>query len=274
MLLTVDHLTRYTYDQPVRGVVQSHRLTPSSCDGQKVLGWNVTVTDGQAGGAFRDGAGDWIAAWSVLGPVQEILVHVKGQVETSDQAGVLRGHKALVRPEVYLRDTFATRADEALRELAQAGQGADRLACAHDLMAAVAEAIAYVPGATEARTTASEALRLGEGVCQDHAQVMLACARIIGIPARYVSGYLHALPDTAHEAAHAWAELYVDGLGWVGFDPANTCCPDDRYIRLGSGFDAQDAAPIRGIARGVGEEHMEVRLSVSAGTAQSQSQQQ
>lgn len=262
MLLTVDHLTRYTYDQPVRGVVQSHRLTPSVCDGQKTLDWSVTVSDGIPGGAFRDGAGDWIAAWSVLGPVQEILVHVQGRVETSDQAGVLRGHKALVRPEVYLRDTFATRADEALRALAAAGQGADRLAGAHDLMAAVADAIAYVPGATGPRTTASEALRLREGVCQDHAQVMVACARILGVPARYVSGYLYATTDTPHEAAHAWAEVFVEGLGWVGFDPANRCCPDDRYIRLGSGFDAQDAAPIRGIARGPGVESLDVKVAV------------
>lgn len=272
MLLTVDHLTRYTYDRPVRGVVQSHRLTPSVFDGQRVLDWSVTVTDGVQGGAFRDGAGDWIASWSVLGPVQEIAVQVSGRVETADLAGVLRGHKALVRPEVYLRDTLATRADEALRDLAESGRSPDGLAGAHELMAAVADAVAYVPGATGAHTTAAEALRLAEGVCQDHAQVMIACARILGVPARYASGYLYARADDPHEAAHAWAELHVEGLGWVGFDAANRCCPDDRYIRLGSGLDAQDAAPIRGIARGTGEERMEVRLSVDGGMVQTQQQ--
>lgn len=278
MLLTVDHLTRYTYDQPVRGVVQSHRLTPSLCDMQKVLDWSVTVTDGLPGGAFRDGAGDWIAAWSVQGPVQEICVHVKGRVETFDQAGVLRGLKAPVRPEVYLRDTHATGADAALRDLAEAGRAADSLAGAHALMAAVAEAVAYTPGTTKAHTTAAEALALGQGVCQDHAQIMVACARIIGVPARYVSGYLYApeglAEDVPHEAAHAWAELHIEGLGWVGFDAANKCSPDARYIRLGSGFDAQDAAPIRGIARGTGEELMDVRLSVGAGAAGATQEQQ
>ena len=71
-----------------------------------------------------------------------------------------------------------------------------------------------------------------------------------------------AQDGTPHEAAHAWAELHIPGLGWVGFDPANRCCPDERYIRLGSGFDAQDAAPIRGISRGGTGEDMDVTVAV------------
>ena len=264
MLLTVDHMTRYVYDQPVRGVVQSHRLTPSVFDGQKALDWEVTVTDGIAGGQFRDGAGDCIHAWSVSGPVSEIAVHVRGTVETRDLAGVLRGHKESVPPECYLRDTAPTAADAALHRLARVADGAaGPLAAAHALAAAVADAIAYRPGATHAHTTAAEALALGEGVCQDHAHALIACARARGLPARYVSGYLFADVDgNLHEAAHAWAELHVAGLGWVGFDPANRCCPDDRYIRLGSGFDAQDAAPIRGVARGAGRETLDVTVAV------------
>lgn len=266
MLLTVDHVTRYTYDIPVRGVVQSHRLTPSAYDGQRVIDWQVTVTDGQPGGRFRDGAGDWVQGYSVSGPVSEIVVTVTGQVETFDLVGVLRGHKEAVRPEVYLRDTSATAADLGLRELAAVAEGqVDALAAAHALAAAVSDAIAYRPGVTHAHTTAAEALALGEGVCQDHAHAMIAVARLSGLPARYVSGYLHATVDgLPHEAAHAWAEVFVEGLGWVGFDPANRCCPDTRYIRLGSGFDARDAAPIRGTARGPGTEALDVAVAVHA----------
>ena len=92
---------------------------------------------------------------------------------------------------------------------------------------------------------------------------MIAIARAADIPARYVSGYLHSGADgSAHEAAHAWAELYVAGYGWIGFDPANRCCPDARYIRLGSGLDAQDAAPIRGVSRGQGAESLDVTVAV------------
>lgn len=264
MLLTVDHVTLYRYSAPVRGVVQSHRLTPSNFDGQRVLDWQVTVSDGQRGGGFRDGAGDFVQAWSIQGPVSEIEVSVRGTVETSDLAGILRGHKERVPPQCYLESTAITMADLALAELSDSAEATGGgLEAAHRLATLVADHIAYEPGSTIAATTAAEALALGKGVCQDQAHALLSMARRAGIPARYVSGYLHSSADgSPHEAAHAWAELWVPDLGWVGFDPANRCCPDDRYIRLGSGLDALDAAPIKGIARGHGEESLDVRLAV------------
>lgn len=280
MLLILDHVTRYFYDQPVRAVVQSHRLKPSQFDGQKILDWKVTVSDGQKGGGFRDGAGDWVQGWTVLGPVSEITVHVTGHVETTDMAGVLRGHKETTPPECYLRANHATEVDKALAALAEGLMPAkDALAVVHALSARVSDAIAYTPGTTKAHTTAAEAMAQGEGVCQDHAHAMIGVSRHIGLPARYVSGYLLVDQDsTAHEASHAWAEVFIAGLGWVGFDPANRCCPDARYIRLGSGLDAADAAPIRGIARGLGEESLAVKVTVQAGQAgqagQTQSQTQ
>lgn len=266
MLLAVNHVTRYRYSQPVRGVVQSHRLTPSASDGQKVLDWQITVTDGQKGGSFRDGAGDFVQSWSVLGPVSEIAVTVTGRVETKDMSGVLKGPREMLAPESYLRDTPPTRADTALVALARSvAASGDALAMAHGLSEKVADAIRYSPGSTSAHTTAAEALALGTGVCQDHAHALISVARHLDMPARYVSGYLHANADgEAHEAAHAWAEIYVAGLGWVGFDPANRCCPDERYIRLGSGLDAQDAAPIRGTARSPGKESLDVTVAIAA----------
>jgi transglutaminase-like putative cysteine protease len=219
MLLNVDHTTLYRYDRPVRGVVQSHRLTPSRFDGQQVLDWAVTVSGGSMGGGFRDGAGDWVQGWTVAGPVTEIEVRVRGQVQTTDTAGILRGHKELVPPEAYLRNSAATEPDEALRALAQILINAESpLAGSHALAEAISEAIAYKPGSTQAHTTAAEALAQGEGVCQDHAHAMIAAARAADVPARYVSGYLQAGADGGdHEAAHAWAELYLQG--WMHKTP-------------------------------------------------------
>lgn len=268
MILTVTHKTLYRYDIPVRGIVQSFRMTPSVFDGQSVRDWKIEVTDGIPGGTFRDGAGDRVISYSVRGPVSEMAVTVSGTVETWDLAGVLRGHRETVAPEAYLRDTLPTRLDTALTELgaeAVAGTGEDALGRAHALSRAVSGAIAYRRGATGAHTTAAEALYQGEGVCQDMAHALIAMARGQGIPGRYVSGYLLAAADGVEdEAAHAWAELHVPGLGWVGFDPANECCPDARYIRLGSGFDAADAAPIRGISRGTGDEKLSVAVAVQS----------
>ena len=134
---------------------------------------------------------------------------------------------------------------------------------AHALSAAISDAIAYHPGETHAQTTAAEALSLGLGVCQDHAHALIGVAQSVEMPARYVTGYLHSSEDgQAHEASHAWAEIHVAGLGWVGFDPSNRCCPDERYIRLGSGYDSIDAAPIRGIAKGSGDESLMVSVAV------------
>ena len=94
---------------------------------------------------------------------------------------------------------------------------------------------------------------------------LIALAHCAGLPARYVTGYLLTGDDlAAGEAAHAWAEIYNDDLGWIGFDPANRCCPDERYIRLGSGRDAREAAPIRGVSRGGGGEAMDVSVVVAA----------
>lgn len=269
MILTVTHRTIYRYDLPVRGIVQSFRMTPSVFDGQRTVDWRIEVSDGIPGGAFRDGAGDRVASFSVRGPVSEITVSVSGTVETFDTAGVLKNHKEYVSPQAYLRDTLPTRVSAALQELASAavdGVEGGPLDVAHALSAAVSEAVVYTPGATEASTTASEALTLGKGVCQDQAHTLIALARIRGIPARYVTGYLLASEDGVAEdqAAHAWAEIHIPGLGWVGFDPANQCCPDERYIRLGSGYDAADAAPIRGISRGTGEEKLDVTVAVQS----------
>ncbi len=266
MRVSVSHRTSYRYDAPIRVAVQSLRLTPSIFDGQSILDWTISVEGGQKGAGFRDGAGDWIESWSVRGPADHVTVMVTGTVETTDLSGLLKGHREAVNPAVYLRDTTATRADAALSALARSVAETEPLARAHALSTAVADAIAYRPGATKAHTTAAEALALGEGVCQDHAHALIGAARVVGLPARYASGYLSATEDgSPHEAAHAWAEIWIDGLGWVGFDPANRCCPDDRYVRLGSGYDAHDAAPIRGIARGPGAESLEVTVAVQQG---------
>lgn len=265
MKLRISHETTYGYEIPIRNLVQSLRLTPSKFEGQRVQEWRIDVSGGIRGPGFRDGAGDWIEGWTVRGPVQEVTVRTTGHIETRDTAGVLRGHREIIHPLTYLRDTAPTAPDDALRQLAASAEGSldDPLDLAHRLSLAVADAIAFKPGVTQAHTTAAEALALGEGVCQDHSHALIAIARLRDLPARYVSGYLHSTQDgAAHDAAHAWAEIHVPGLGWIGFDAANRCCPDERYVRLASGLDSRDAAPIRGVAMGSGAERLDVLLRV------------
>jgi transglutaminase-like putative cysteine protease len=267
MRLQVRHATVYQFEAPMRFVTQSHRLTPVSNGCQTVLDWTVSAEGAQFGAAFTDGGGDAISTMTVQGPVQRIEIVVAGTVETIDTAGVLRNHRETISPRVLMQPTQAIKPNGALlalRDAALADAGDGALERAHRLSAAVAEAIEYAPGATGAGTSAAEALELGRGVCQDMAHALIAIAHAADMPARYVTGYLLTGEAEAGEAAHAWAELHVEGLGWIGFDPANRCCPDERYIRLGSGRDAREAAPIRGVSRGGGGEAMDVTVSVAA----------
>lgn len=283
MKLTISHRTTYRYSSPQRQILQSQRLVPSDFDGQRVLDWNVTTEGGVVGCEFRDGAGDQTCTVSVSGPVESVTVETTGTIETFDLSGVLKGYREKIPPFAYLRSTRLTRVDVALQDLAETTLAelgdSTELSKAHALSAAVTEAIKYQSHTTVTLTTAAEALAQGKGVCQDQTHALIALALSQGIPARYVTGYLYASatdedvitqadPDGVErpnsEAGHAWAELYIDGFGWVGFDPANACCPDERYVRLCSGVDAYDAAPIRGLTSGLGNEDLQVAVAVQS----------
>ena len=263
MRLNVRHATTYRFAPPMKGVRQSLRLWPSAFEGQTVIDWDVAIDGAERGAGFRDGAGDWIETSTVQGEVSEVVVQVTGTVETQNLNGVLSGHRERVNPLVYLRSTKATKADGALRDVAEgAAKGAETpLDTAHRLASAIREAITYIPGQTHEGTTAAEALALGKGVCQDHAHALIAAAHVLDMPARYVVGYLHAAGGAA-EASHAWSEIWIPDLGWVGFDASNGVSPDENYIRIGSGFDSVDAAPIRGVAQGAGIEALDVDVNV------------
>lgn len=267
MLITVEHTSVYRFGMPRARVIQSHKMTPGNSESQSVRSWSVSADGARFGAAFRDGAGDEVATLTAPGPVSELAVKVEGVVETTDTSGILRGHKEIVAPNVYLRKTRMTAPGMGLIALAESVSPSKvgTLDGAHELTNLVADTIAYVPGATHSESTAAEALEMGRGVCQDQTQVLITLARILSVPARYVTGYLFADAEgNAHEASHAWAELYVESLGWVGFDATNRCCPDERYIRVCSGMDAQDAAPIRGISLGTGNESLDITVSVAA----------
>ncbi|MEM6422387.1 MAG: transglutaminase family protein, partial [Pseudomonadota bacterium] len=151
-------------------------------------------------------------------------------------------------------------------------EGENDLARMHALNAAVHALVDYKPGVTDMTTTAEETATRHVGVCQDFTHLFIAAARQMGLPARYVVGYLYN--ETSSEpASHAWAETFIDGLGWIGFDPVHEVCPAEHHIRMMSGFDAPDAAPIRGTMLPGSSEEMEIAVEIGP-TGQSQSQSQ
>lgn len=280
MILAIRHVTEYRYTPPVQRLTLRLRLIPATTTAQRIGRWSVSVNGVASEPIFVNAHGDAEGLATVAGPVEAVEIVAEGTVETTDRTGVVEGLRCAVPPGAYLRATKATRADAAIAALAGAHRSDDGpLATAHALSAAVSEAIDYVPGRTGMATSAAEALAAGKGVCQDMAHVLIAAARTLEMPARYVAGYLNGAPDAAAGepavlATHGWAEIHIDGIGWVGFDPSNRLCPTDDYVRLSSGLDALDAAPVRGsIQGGAGEEALSATVTVTAAQGQSQKQQ-
>ncbi len=266
MRIKLSHVTRYDYLTPAKSVIQLLRLTPRPHEGQRVVRWRVDV-DGEAKLHRREDAlGNITHTAFVAGPVCELSVEVAGEVETWDTHGVVAGAVERFAPEVFLRETPLTEADPELRAFAReaAGPGGDGVERLHRLMGAIHRDVTFDTQPTHTATTALEAFALRRGVCQDLAQIFIACARALGFPARYVSGHLVRDDGVVEqEAAHAWAEAHAPSLGWVGFDPANGVCPTPAYVRVAIGLDYLGAAPVRGSRSGGGEEKMEVRLHVA-----------
>ena len=262
MLLSVRHETRYEYDDTLAYSVQRLYLTPLSFASQRVKSWMITAPGMENALSYKDGFGNQVHLVTFSNQSGPVTLCAEGLVECTDAVGVVRGLASPAPEAVFLRQTRATLPSPAMLNLAerafQSGEtGLERL---HALMAEIHDKVAYVIGATDAQTTAAEALAEGRGVCQDHAHIFLGAARSLGIPARYVTGYLVTAEEAT--ASHAWAEALVPELGWVGFDAANGACPTDHYVRVASGIDWAGVAPVRGSRRGGAAERMTVAVRV------------
>jgi len=274
MLMRIRHETIYRYSEPAKAAVQKLLLTPRNYSGQHVLNWRIDVDRDCRLRQSEDAFGNLLQCFTVDGPFETLTTLVEGEVETFDTAGVIGDSIERFPPELYLRETQLTAGDPQMGEFAHAATEREKstLDKLHALMAALHDAMRFDAAVTQVVTTASEAFSHKEGVCQDFAHIFIACARALEIPARYASGYFKRSDgQDAQAAGHAWAEAYVYGLGWVGFDPAHKMSPDDAYVRVAVALDYLGAAPIRGARTGGGDEAMEVRLRVAMARAQSQS---
>ena len=264
MRLTVSHTTRYRYETPGEHGLQRLRLVPRSGPAQTVRRWNVTTRGAAVEAEYDDHYGNRVMLLSIDPASHALEIGVTGEVETIDGNGVLGPHRGHLPLWVYRRDTALTGTGDGIASLAASLKDHDGndLSLMHALSAAVAGAVAYRTGETDSGTTAGEALERGAGVCQDQTHVFLAVARALGFPARYISGYLMMDDRVEQEASHAWAEAYVEALGWVGFDISNNISPDDRYVRLATGLDYRDAAPTSGLSFGAAGESLDVAIQV------------
>ena len=270
MRLSIIHETKYRYAMPADYTIQYLRLSPQTTIQQKVLSWSLDLPRPAA--PFSDGFGNTSHVLVIDKPHQEIRIRAYGEVEVEDSPMNLPNIGQL-GPDVYIRFTALTAQDEALNRFSETFRRQttnNRVAGVEALMSAVREEMDYRPGVTQVGTTAAEAFSKRAGVCQDHAHVFVSCCRKLNIPARYVSGYLAPknrlvtnLGQRAMLASHAWAEAWIEGLGWQGFDVANHTRAHGRHVRVAVGLDYLDACPVRGFCRGGKGESLDVEVQVS-----------
>lgn len=263
MLLNILHKTAYAYSEPVSYALQKVRLRPLDTPLQRIEKWELEVTGGKLETSYRDHYGNHVDLVSITPGAQSLSIQAIGTVMTQGSSGVLGKVYGKAPLWHFKEPTESTTAGPTIREISDVlRQSTNTLDGLHALSAAILAKAPYEIGATHAQTTAEDALAGGMGVCQDHAQIFASAARLAGIPARYVSGYLKMNDRVDQDATHAWAEAHVDGLGWVGFDVSNGVSPDERYVTIATGRDARDASPVEGLRMGAGDETLIVSLQV------------
>jgi transglutaminase-like putative cysteine protease len=277
LTLSIRHTTHYAFAEPVAHALQRLRLTPKETQGQRIVNWRMTFENAHAELSYDDQHCNHVTLIGMEPGARDVAVTCEGIVETEDNAGVIGRHSGHLPLWSFLRQTPLTRPGPRLRALLREVPGPPGdmpLDFLHALSGLIRERIAYEAGRTHSATTAEEAVVHGCGVCQDHAHIFIGAARASGIPARYVSGYLMMDDRVEQEATHAWAEAHVEGLGWVGFDVSNGISPDPRYVRVATGSDYRDAAPVTGISFGAMDEVLRVAVAVAPHVADSQQQHQ
>ncbi len=268
MRYSITHKTCFEFDQAPGAVIQRLHLTPQDSPGQQVIEWHIEIEGGTLELATTDFHGNSVHLCRHDPLADAITITCGGHVQVDDLGGIVGPHDSAVPLAQFLQPTPLSTPGPRLRllvrelESLQKSGDLSEPALMHHLSARVLDSIAYTRDVTDVTTTAEKAMELGAGVCQDHVHAFIAIARRLGFAARYVSGYLMMDYTQIQSASHAWAEVHLDGLGWVGFDISNAISPDERYIKLATGFDYVDVIPVSGVRFGAGGEQISTRIMV------------
>lgn len=249
MILSISHKTSYSYASPLGYGLQQLRVKPMPRKGQKINAWNIDLIGATKQAEFFDQHNNYVWLTKFDAGAHEVAITCTGQIETEDCNGIMGPNEGLAPLWLFQRQTALTQPGPSLLKFIKnfGSITHEPIKVFHALSAAIVSHVPYQTGTTISGTTAEESLKLQSGVCQDHTHIMLGIARHMGYPARYVSGYLMMNDRIDQDAGHAWAEIYIDSLGWVGFDVSNGISPDDRYVRIATGLDYLEAAPVTGV---------------------------
>jgi transglutaminase-like putative cysteine protease len=275
--LRVVHTTRVSYSSPVRASFNEARMTPLTLPTQVTLESRVSAGTGVPVWTYCDYWGTFVSAFDITEPHEALTIRAQATVETGQSLGYARPaplpwadlrEQARSGPLLeFLLSTPLTTLTPAVAAIAvDAVRGADPAEAAEDISARVRSQVSYMAGATGVRTNAQEAWDQGQGVCQDMAHVTVALLRAAGLPARYVSGYLHAHPSaepgqTAVGESHAWVEYWTGS--WHACDPTSGAPVAERHIVVARGRDYADIPPLKGIYHGPPASAQQVTVEVT-----------
>jgi transglutaminase-like putative cysteine protease len=273
MRLGVIHVTQLSYSEPVTEEVMECRLGPLSDEAQRWERFDLRMKPNGRIHSYVDAFGNPGYLLTLATPHEQIEIITESQVSTLlvDPFALppvpplplapLERHDYLQFSALVSREPELVEMAEPYRELADS----DAFAAAQALSELVHRELAYTPDVTTTTTTVADVLDSRAGVCQDFAHVLIGLCRVVGLPARYVSGYVRTSDENQERAAaasHAWAEIYTPTHGWRGFDPANNLLASEAHIKMAIGRDYGDIPPTRGTFRGVASSTISVKVSV------------
>jgi transglutaminase-like putative cysteine protease len=282
LFYSVRHLTKFLYSKPVNQSVMEVRMHPRSDSNQRCLTFALSVSPRCRVFSYRDHLGNNVHHFDIPGAHSQLVIVAESLVEHQPLSSIpsflapdaWQELDALVAEgdywEMLLPSEFAipTPALLALAKELNVVRRDDPLMLLHELNTRLYDYFNYSPRTTRVDSPIDEALRSREGVCQDFAHIMIALVRHVGIPCRYMSGYLYHGAEnrdrSISDATHAWVEAFLPALGWVGFDPTNALIASDRHIRTALGRDYADIPPTKGIFRGRTDSELYVAVKVTA----------
>lgn len=250
MQITISHKLSLTLGPGIVRTVQHVLLTPQTGPTQVVGEWAIDMPGFAEAASFIDGFGNRAQLVSQHRPEAELVVSVKGVVETIDRNGVVGRVPGEPPAALYRRPSPLAKAAGTITSKFRSGpkDGQGRIALLHDLMARVGEVVGGVPSQSQSVEGQTQSQSQGETAkvaAADFAHAFIGAARALDIPARYVTGYVAEHGEDA--AWHAWVEAWDDGLGWIAFDPALGYCPTDKHVRVATGLDAGSVPPVRSV---------------------------
>lgn len=269
MWLGVEHTTVFTYAEPIADAYTELRLRPQDDGGQRCSSFRLNADPLDVNlHEYTDPFGNVVHNFDVLELHDRLTLVATSEVHAPAEFAGAKRALTLLELHDYLSPTsYTPLLDGRMPELVGTNghtpdSNAGRVL---ELMAAVARRLVYERGVTDVQTTADEVIALGRGVCQDFAHVLISACRTIGIPARYVSGYLYdpeASAAYAAAASHAWVDVFSADRGWISLDPTHEREQNDHYVRVAVGRDYADVPPTRGVYRGSATEDLSVDVRV------------